>query len=168
MNNYKIITLVAVICLVFSNQIKAQVSKDSELFIQLEKLDNLLFEEGFNKCNFIELEKLIADDFEFYHDVNGQQNREEFFTSFRESLCSNPNFKPIRKLVPGSLEVFRLKNNGETYGAIQKGVHEFYIKEPNKDIYITNVARFTNILILENDNWKYKRILSYDHIDPRR
>ena len=167
MKHYKIITIMIGICLNFSSQIKAQVTTDSELFIQLEKIDSLLFDEGFNKCNFIELEKLISDDFEFYHDVNGQQNREEFFITFRESLCSNPNFKPLRKLVPGSLEVFQLKNNGEIYGAIQKGVHEFYIKEPNKDIYITNTARFTNILLLENGIWKYKRILSYDHKDPR-
>ncbi|MFT4680158.1 MAG: CubicO group peptidase (beta-lactamase class C family) [Flavobacteriales bacterium] len=145
-----------------------QVSENSDLFIQLKKTDSLFFEEGFNKCNFEILETYIPEDFEFYHDQNGSQNREQFFTAFRESICSNTERKPIRKVVEGSLEVFRLKNNGQTYGAIQNGIHLFYIQEPNKEIYLTNIAKFTSVWNLENDEWKLSRVLSYDHKEPNK
>lgn len=146
----------------------AQISKDSNLFIQLKKTDSLLFEEGFNKCNFEILETYIPSDFEFYHDENGTQNKEQFFTGFRESICANPERKPIRKIVEESLEVYRLKNNGETYGAIQKGIHLFYIKEPNKELYLTNIAKFTSVWNLDNGKWKLSRVFSYDHKEPNK
>lgn len=146
----------------------AQISKDSNLFIQLKKTDSLFFEEGFNKCNFEILETYIPNDFEFYHDENGTQNKEQFFTGFRESICSNTKRKPIRKIVEESLEVYRLKNNGETYGAIQKGIHLFYIKEPNKELYLTNIAKFTSVWNLESGEWKLSRVLSYDHKEPNK
>jgi len=160
--------LISIILLLFTASGNAQVSKNSALFIQLKKADSLFFEEGFNKCNFEILETYIPNDFEFYHDENGTQNKEQFFTAFRESICANTERKPIRKVVEGSLEVFRLKNNGETYGAVQKGIHLFYIKEPNKELYLTNIAKFTSVWNLENGKWKLSRVLSYDHKEPNK
>ena len=157
-----------IIFTLFSCKIEAQISKDSDLFIQLKKNDSLFFEEGFNKCNFEMLETYIPNDFEFYHDENGTQNKQQFFKAFRESICSNTERKPIRKIVEGSLQVFRLKNNGETYGAIQKGIHLFYIKEPNKELYLTNIAKFTSVWKLESGEWKLSRVLSYDHKEPNK
>ncbi|MFK8036915.1 MAG: serine hydrolase [Crocinitomicaceae bacterium] len=160
--------LFTIIFLLYANCCNAQISKDSDLFIQLKKTDSLFFEEGFNKCNFEMLETYIPNNFEFYHDENGTQNREQFFTAFRESICSNTERKPIRKVVEESLEVYRLKNNGETYGAIQRGIHLFYIKEPNKKLYLTNIAKFTSVWNLENGKWKLSRVLSYDHKEPNK
>jgi len=156
-------TLTSLLCATKSN---AQIAKDSALFIQLKKTDSVFFEEGFNKCNLQVLETYISNDFEFYHDENGTQNRQQFFTGFKESICSNNERKPIRKVIEESIEVYRLKNNGETYGAIQKGVHLFYIKEPNKVLYLTNIAKFTSVWNLENGAWKLSRVLSYDHKEP--
>lgn len=68
--------LFTVISILFSKSSNAQISKDSDLFIQLKKTDSLFFEEGFNKCNFEILETYIPTDFEFYHDENGTQDRE--------------------------------------------------------------------------------------------
>jgi CubicO group peptidase (beta-lactamase class C family) len=152
----------------FSNTINAQVSKNSDLFIQLKKTDSLFFEECFNRCNFELLETYIPNDFEFYHDENGTSNKDQFFSAMRENICSNTERKPIRKIVEGSLEVFRLKNNGETYGAIQKGIHLFYIKEQNKELYLTNIAKFTSVWKLEKGTWKLSRVLSYDHKEPSK
>jgi CubicO group peptidase (beta-lactamase class C family) len=160
--------LFTIIFILLSTSSNAQISKHSELFIELKKTDSLFFEEGFNKCNFEILETYIPSNFEFYHDENGTQNREQFLSAFRESICSNTERKPIRKVVEGSLEVFRLKNNGATYGAIQKGIHLFYIKEPNKELYLTNVAKFTSLWNLENGKWKLSRALSYDHKEPNK
>ena len=67
-----LIALITVINL----QVAAQADEKSEIFIELQKGDSLLFEEGFNKCNFSALEKIMVADFEFYHDQ-----------SFRVILC---------------------------------------------------------------------------------
>jgi CubicO group peptidase (beta-lactamase class C family) len=157
-----------IVFILFPNTIYAQVSKDSDLFLQLKQTDSLFFEECFNKCNFELLDTYIPNDFEFYHDENGTSNKDQFFSAMRENICSNPERKPIRKVVEGSLEVFRLKNNGETYGAIQKGIHLFYIKEPNKELYLTNIAKFTSLWNLKNGSWKLSRVLSYDHKEPNK
>ncbi|MEQ8523163.1 hypothetical protein [Gracilimonas sp.] len=59
-----------------------------------------------------------------------------------------------------------MKDNGELYGAIQRGEHEFYILEPGKEMYKTGFARFTHLWLLEDGEWILKRVLSYDHKDP--
>ncbi len=146
------------------NLIFSQVSRDSELYRALEKRDSLLFEEGFNKCNISDFEYFISEDLEFFHDQGGlTTNKEDFLKAVRNNICSNMEMKPIRKLKKESLEVFPLFENGDLYGAIQKGVHDFYIKEPGKELYKTSTAKFTHIWLLQNGDWILKRVLSYDH-----
>ena len=157
-----------ILLMVFFNSIPglyAQVENSSELFITLAKNDSLLFVEGFNKCNRDEFEGLMAADLEFYHDTGGFQNREEFFEAYNKNICSGSEKKPVRKLIPGTFKVFELKKNGELYGAIQQGEHEFYIKEEGKELYKTGFARFTHLWLLEDGEWILKRVLSYDHKD---
>lgn len=108
----------------------------------------------------------MSDELEFYHDVAGVSDKEGFFKAIRENICSGAPQKPIRKLVEGSMRVFPLRNQGEIYGAIQKGIHEFFIKEAGKDLYQTGVAAFTHLWILEEGVWKLKTVLSYDHQAP--
>lgn len=148
---------------VFSPPAKAQVEESSELYQTLAQKDRLVFDEGFNRCNYAVLEEVIADDLEFYHDTGGIQDREAFFKATRENICSNPDKKPIRELVHGSLVVFPLKKNGELYGAIQKGEHRFYIREPGKEMYLTSTAKFTHVWVLREGAWKITTVLSYDH-----
>jgi CubicO group peptidase (beta-lactamase class C family) len=166
MRQYNIISII--ILLVISVNSQGQVSKDSELFNTIYALDSILFEEGFNNCDLVSVANTVTDDFEFYHDQNGISDKAMFLQAFKESLCSNPNRKPIRKLVNGSMEVFPLYNEGIMYGAIQKAKHEFYIKEPEKELYITNVALFTHLWLLDGETWKLKRSLSFDHQSPRK
>ena len=157
---------IIVFCLSFVTitQVQAQVLVDNILFIQLEKMDKVVFEEGFNKCNLEGLDKAIHQDIEFYHDVGGIQNKEGFMNSMESNICSSPNRKPIRKLVEGSLQVFPLYDQGVLYGAIQNGDHEFWIKEPNKDLYQTGRAKFSTTWLLVEGEWKMKNVLSFDHI----
>lgn len=109
------------------------------------------------------LENLLTADLEFYHDKGGFQDKSLFMKAMKENICNNPERKPIRKLAANTLEVFPLYNNGVLYGALQKGKHEFYIKEPNKELYQTGDALFTILWIKENEDWKAKRIYSYHH-----
>ena len=136
-----------------------------ELFLELKQKDSLVFNLGFNECDTAQLRVLISDDFEFYHDQSGLLDSKENFIRNIPNLC-NVNYKPTRVLVDGSMEVFPLYSNGELYGAIQKGVHEFYGEEPGKPKYLTSTAKFTHVWMLGNGEWKLKRVLSYDHQSP--
>lgn len=160
----KIIFAIAIF--LFSFLANAQVHKSSELFKTLKSKDSIIFERTFNKCEVEKLEPIIHEDIEFYHDVAGLQNREEFINAVKNNVCSNPGTF-TRKLVENSLEVHELKNKGKTYGAIQRGFHDFYIKENNK-IRKTGTAQFTHLWILENNKWKLKRVLSFDHKDAKQ
>lgn len=68
-----------------------------------------------------------------------------------------------RVLEATSLEVFSLHKNNVLYGAIQKGVHHFYAIEKDSTEYLTSTAKFTHVWLLENEQWKLSRSLSYDH-----
>ena len=142
----------------------SQEAKDSELFQTLKKNDSLLFAEGFNNCNPAAFEHFIAEDLEFYHDQGGlTTNKKDFLADLKENVCSSPNRKALRKLIPGSLQVFPLYENGKLYGAIQKGRHDFFIQEPGKETYQTSTARFTHLWVLKDGEWILKKVLSYDH-----
>ena len=147
----------------FSMTVNAQISKDSELYKTLKKNDSLIFNSAFNECKSEDMVPLIMEDFEFYHDTGGVTNgKEAFLRTTKENICGNPNVRPYRELVKGSLEVFPLYKNGKLYGAIQKGDHNFYLREKGKT-RPTVTAKFTHLWILENKKWMLKRVLSYDH-----
>ncbi|MCB9081750.1 MAG: nuclear transport factor 2 family protein [Lewinellaceae bacterium] len=146
-----------------STIVGAQEDPQSALFIALQKADSLVFEEGFNRCNLDVLQKVMHPQTEFMHDQNGRQNREQFFVAFTESICGGGPYKPIRRLVPGSMQVFPLKNGGKLYGAIQMGVHHFFIAEAGKEERFTSSGKFIHTWLLEDGVWKLYRVLSYDH-----
>ena len=161
-------TIIYTLSIFFCGMAIGQVDSTSELFQQLEKKDSLLFNVGFNTCNMSQFEELVSEDFEFYHDKGGITNsKAKFILAFKEGLCKSPTtYQSRRELVAGSLEVFELKNNGEVYGAIQRGKHHFFEKSTGKPETSGNIARFTHLWILENNEWKLTRSLSYDHLDP--
>ncbi len=142
---------------------QSQVLEDSLLFIQLKKMDSIVFQEGFNQCNLVGLETTLHPEFEFYHDVGGSSEKNIFMENMKNNICSSPEHKPIRKLVEGSLNAFPLYNQGVLYGAIQNGDHEFWIQEPNKEMYQTGQAKFSTTWLLMDGNWVMKNVLSYDH-----
>lgn len=146
----------------------AQEAKNSELFLTLKKQDSIFFERAFNHCDFEYLNKTIHKDLIFFHDQSGIQNRNDFIENTKKYICSSPNQKPIRKVEENSLEVYPLYNNGKLYGAIQSGIHDFYIREPNKADVQTSRALFTHVWLLENGGWQLKEVLSFDHNDPTK
>jgi CubicO group peptidase (beta-lactamase class C family) len=142
---------------------QAQVSTTSDLYKTLKTQDSLLFEVGFNNCNIPTFEKLVSDNFEFYHDQAGTMlSKAAFISSVKNNVCSL-NYKASRVLQPGSMEVYPLEKNGKLYGAIQTGIHRFYALEPGKPLYFTSRAKFSNVWQLENGEWRLIRSLSYDH-----
>ncbi len=163
----------ALICIgifwVFTGTIFSQdAGIDSKLlFDKLKEKDSLIFELGFNNCDTMQFRNLLSDDFEFYHDQNGLLESKEMFIQNIPNLCKM-DYKPIRVLVNNSLEVFPLFSNGRIYGAIQTGIHEFFGEKKGKPRYLTSTAKFTHVWIVEEGDWKLKRILSYDHVTSVR
>jgi hypothetical protein len=141
----------------------AQVPKNSELFLALQKHDSIFFERCFNLCDFAYIEKMTHKDLVFYHDRGGIQDKKTFLERTRQNLCSDSNKKPIRKVRKETLEVYPLYNDSVLYGVVQSGIHDFYIREPNKEDRHTSTARFTHVYLLENKEWILKEVLSFDH-----
>ncbi|KGL62945.1 nuclear transport factor 2 family protein [Polaribacter sp. Hel1_85] len=156
---FKVIVFIAM--LFYNFVLNAQVDKNSDLYKTLKSNDSVIFERTFNLCEVEKLDAIIADNFEFYHDLGGIQNREGFIKAIKDGLCSKPGNNK-RQLVVGSLEVHQLKNNGVLYGAIQKGKHTFLQKQ-NSEFKTVGIADFTHLWILEKNQWKLKRVLSYNH-----
>ncbi len=151
------------VSLIILQSISAQVANDNILYLQLKKMDSIVFQEGFNQCNLVALETTLHPEFEFYHDVGGSSNKEIFMENMKNNICSSPDHKPIRVLVEGSLEVYPLYHQGELYGAIQNGDHEFWIQEPDKELYQTGEAKFSTTWLLIDGKWMMKNVLSFDH-----
>lgn len=145
-----------------------QVNKSSDLFKTMFSLDSILFNEGYNNCNTVEMAKIIHDDFIMYHDQAGiSSGKENLVMGIKNGICEGLGYKATRQLDESSLEVFPLHSNGSLYGAIQKGVHSFYALYPGKsEKILTSTARYTHLWLLVDDQWKLKESLSYDHISP--
>ena len=156
------------ILFLFFGNLKSQIEKKSTLFLELKKQDSLFFERGFNNCDIAYLEKTMDNNLKFYHDNGGFQNKKLFLERTKQNICGNPNQKPIRKVIENSLEVFPLYNNGELYGAIQTGEHQFFIREKNKDDVLGGQAKFTSVWTKKDGNWLMSDVLSYDHGDPNK
>lgn len=155
-----------ILCLTFLFSINysySQVKSNSELYKQILKADSLLFEAGFNNCDLEALSMVTDSSLRFYHDTSGiTSGKKEFIAGIERNICSI-EYKPFRKLTPGTQHIYPLRKNGKIYGAIQKGNHEFYAIEEKKEAYLTSTAKFTNLWIKKNDRWNLQNVLSYNH-----
>ena len=162
----KSLLLCSIGLLLVSGIASAQVDKNSELFKTLKAKDSIIFKIGFNKCKVEKSAELLTEDLEFYHDKGGVTNsKKAFVKTMKNGICRKDNPQKIyRFLVKGSLEVFPMYNNGELYGALQNGKHFF---SPDKTMTYEktdNYALFSHLWIIEEDHWKLKRVISYNHV----
>jgi hypothetical protein len=121
------------------------------LYEELARMDSALFEAAFVTCDADKFRAIFTEDAEFYHDRTGASYGKDVRT-----LKSCPRDNGVtRTLVPGSLEVYPMKD----YGAIQIGRHTFArTGEPGSEI-----AQFVHLWKREGDTWKLARVLSFDH-----
>lgn len=149
----------------------SQEEKNSALYKTIISKDSLLFNVGFNRCDISQFENLFTDDLEFYHDKDGFSSKTEFLKNFKNGMCgSQENYRARRELVTESTKIYPLYKRGVLYAAIQTGIHQFYETAAakgelllNKKERLVGKAQFTHLWILENNTWKLKRSLSYDH-----
>ncbi len=122
------------------------------LFDELVRLDSLMFDASFVRCDTEARNALFTDDVEFFHDRGGFSEGMDV----RKPIVDCPRDQGLtRELVPGSLEVYPL--NG--YGAVQMGLHRFH-EAGNPSV---TVARFVHVWKKEAGMWKIARVLSFDH-----
>ncbi|WP_339835035.1 serine hydrolase [uncultured Flavobacterium sp.] len=156
----KKITLLLIVSILFSANSLAQLDKNATLYKTILAKDSLLFNIGFNHCDIKQFENLLSENLKFYHDKDGVSNKTKFLNDLKNGLCKSPETRQvIRVLVKESTEIFPLYRNGILYGAIHNGEHLFYeskVAEPG-------IAKFSNVWVLENDQWKLQTSLSYGH-----
>ncbi len=151
------------IILLLALQANAQLPKTDPLFKEIKSLDSVFFERGFNRCDMAYLEEAVTEDLRFFHDLGGYDDKKQFIEKTRKNICGNSQVKPIRKADTSGFEIFPLHNDGKLYGAIQHGIHYFYLRQEGKADVPTGIARFTSVWVKENGLWKLKEVLSYDH-----
>ena len=143
----------------------SQLKEEDEIYKTLQAMDSLLFERAYNHVDTAVLRDIVSENLEMYHDQQGMLKDRESLIQAMGSLGQLP-FKSRRELVPGSLVVFPMHNQGKLYGALQYGEHTFYAKEEGKPEHITSVAKFMSLWLIEDGHWRLSRALSYDHQAP--
>lgn len=158
----------SLICIVFGISLihgHAQLHKSSALYKTIMSKDSLLFNVGFNTCDIKPLEIIISDDFEFFHDKSGiTTSKTDFISGIKNGLCKSGQYQSRRKLDINTVEMYPLYNGNDLYGIIQKGIHEFYEKQNDHEETYASTAKFTHVWIKEKNEWKLRRVLSYNHL----
>ncbi len=126
----------------------------SELPETVARLDAQMFD-AFNAHDTAGLMALFSEDLEFYHDKGGLTDYQQTADNFKKLFASAPDIR--RALVPGTLEIYPIKD----YGAIEIGTHRFTHTENGKEE--TGTFKFLHIWRKTGDTWKTSRIVSYGH-----
>jgi hypothetical protein len=126
---------------------------DTALFRTIASMDSALFD-SYNRCDLPRFASFIADSVEFYHDQTGLMVGVRNLTeAIRQNICG----KVVRELVPGTLEVYPMKN----YGAVEIGVHRFH--PPGAKPGEGGDAQFVHLWQNNGGAWKITRVISFDH-----
>jgi hypothetical protein len=132
---------------------------------EIRQADAEFFRAFFDTCDVEVVRRYVADDFEMIHDKGGFVSRSGAdFVRVTQDKCKRQadgvDFLSTRRLVPGSLKVYPIQDNG----AIEVGTHTFYAVKAGEPDRLTETGQFTHFWKQENGQWKLSRVLSYDHV----
>jgi hypothetical protein len=140
----------------------AQVTNDN-WEVSVRQFDSKYWE-AFNTCEVQTLTRMNAEDLEFYHDIGGEmRGRASFAESTGKNICGRNDWRLRRAEVPGTVNLYPLRNNGKVYGAVISGQHYFYHTNKGQPETLEGKARFTHVLLLKDGEWQVARVLSFDH-----
>ena len=125
-----------------------------DLTREILEMDAKLFN-AFNQQDIETIKEVMREDLEFYHDTGGLGDYAQTIEGFSTLFARDDGLN--RRLLPGSTEIFPIKD----YGAIQVGAHEFCHQENGKDDCGT--FKFLHIWSRDDGVWKLSRVVSYDH-----
>ena len=124
---------------------------DLALYNTIVQQDSIYFD-AYNKCNMVKQTAMYDADIEFYHDKGGlMTSKKDLLESIKKNICG----KVTRELVPGSIEVYPIKD----YGAIEMGLHKFHNNQ-EKENTPSHAGKFIIIWELTDKDWKIKRVVS--------
>lgn len=124
-----------------------------ELYQAIVKQDSTFFD-AYNHCDskFETYADFYSNDIEFYHDQGGLSNsKKDILEGTKKNICG----KVTRTLVPGSIEVYPIKD----YGAIEIGLHSFS-NNTNPPDEPKKISRFTIFWKKVNNQWKIDKVIS--------
>ena len=124
---------------------------DAALYNSIVKQDSIYFD-AYNKCDMDKQTDMYDADIEFYHDKGGlMTSKKDLLEAIKKNICG----KVTREMVPGSIEVYPIKD----YGAIEMGMHKFHNNQ-EKVGTPSHAAKFIIFWQLINKEWKIKRVVS--------
>jgi len=135
-------------------QTPAATNANHALHVEIARMDSLLFA-ALNAGDLTRLKTFFAPDLEFYQDNEGLENYAQTMKDF-QAMFNQPS-RIRRELVPGSLEVYPIKN----YGAIEVGSHRFCHEEQGRTECGT--FKFLHVWRKTGKTWRLSRIVSYAH-----
>ena len=118
------------------------------------RLDTEMFA-AFNAHDVNKLMAYFADNVEFYHDKGGLSNFAQTKEGFAHLFAQSPDI--TRTLVPGTLEVYPVKNYGAMHIAIQRFCH---VENGRNDC---GNSKFVMVWQQQAGTWRITRVVSYDH-----
>ena len=125
-----------------------------ELYQTVAQLDTEMFA-AFNAHDVNKLMAYFADNVEFYHDKGGLTNFTQTKEAFARLFAQSPDI--TRTLVPGSLEVYPVKNYGAMHIATQRFCH---VENGREDC---GNSKFVMVWQQQAGTWRITRVVSYDH-----
>ncbi|WP_428224963.1 hypothetical protein [Flavobacterium sp.] len=138
-------------------------SDETGVIAKIKSLDKEFWSD-YNNCQIATLKNHLDEQIEFYHDKGGMLvGADNLVNSIKKNLCSVKNYKIRREVLPNTENFSILRNQGIIYGVIYSGEHLFYLTLEEKKEFADGRAKFLHLWILENNHWKMKRILSYEH-----
>ena len=126
----------------------------TKLYNTIAHLDSEMFD-AFNNRDISVLQTFLSEELEFYHDFGGVTNYNQNIEAFKKTFANDRKLR--RELV--SMEVNPIKD----FGAVQTGVHRFYVTEKGQKEKLSSEAKFVNLWQNKNSVWKITRIISYGH-----
>ncbi|MCJ7466783.1 MAG: nuclear transport factor 2 family protein [Maribacter sp.] len=120
------------------------------LYHEIARMDSIYFE-AYNTCDMVKQAAIYADNVEFYHDQGGlSTSKKAILESIEKNICH----KVTRELVPGSIEVYPIKD----FGAVEIGLHKFHnSQEPDA---VPKPSKFIVIWEQKDHNWLISRVIS--------
>jgi hypothetical protein len=150
--NYFAVMIVLTAMLISGNHAAAQTS--GPLYNEIAKIDSLQFA-AFNTRNLDQLMNYFDISLELYQDNTGVRNYDQTKQAFGSVF--KMNYVLTRKLVPGSMEVYPIKD----YGAIETGQHTFSHVE-NGQLQV-GTFKFMQIWQKKDGVWRVTREITYGH-----
>jgi hypothetical protein len=133
------------------NIAKEYVPDNAELYNEIVAMDSEFFA-AYNRCDMEKQEAIYSDSIEFYHDQGGlMTSKQGVLDATEKNICG----KVTRHLVPGSIQVYPIKD----FGAIEFGEHTFKNNQESADTP-SQIGKFVIFWKKEDTNWRITKVVS--------